>query len=263
VKAVRFGLEPIEPCLGRREASGFEKTAPRCWRNRGNHAQKLLSSTGSTCVLSLHHRACCTVGLGTQHQTKVSEREATEHELAVHDSPVWNFPISAIRSCVTPSSASRRSAGAIPARQRKDAPDSEREANSTEIRGAPLRPARQDQKITYLRSAQAPVRVSRFPSVSIDLPAGRHGLESQMLCASSLENGGARRRSDLRGMQMDLTNAPGAGRESPRCGMDASARTTNCIDSGAVSGADGLPRDTVAIQPVATAAVRRSDSHCN
>jgi energy-coupling factor transporter ATP-binding protein EcfA2 len=204
-EAVRSVSSQLKTIHGmEREAQDLKDSAALLEKS-GHHAQAFIESW-----IDLRTLSCTTAGAAlldweAQYQKKVSEREATERELAstLSQLELSNQRYTQLRDTVISLEAQRQG---IPALQRKDALDGEREAVNGRFAGTAAALLGQDQKMQQnLRSAQALSGLLALPSVSTDLPQVAT-LESQMLLRKSLETAALGDVDLPRYLQMDLTN---------------------------------------------------------
>jgi energy-coupling factor transporter ATP-binding protein EcfA2 len=204
-EAVRSVSSQLKTIHGmEREAQELKDSAALLEKSR-YHAQSYIEYWIDLRTLSCTIARAALLDWETQHQKKVSEHEATERELAstLSQLELSNQRYTQLRDTVISLEAQRRG---IPALQRKDALDSEREAINGRFAGTAAALLGQDQKMQHnLRSAQALSGLLAIPSVSIDLPQVAT-LESQMLVRKSLETAALGDVDLPRYLQMDLTN---------------------------------------------------------
>jgi len=187
-----------------REAQDLKDSAALLEKS-GHHAQSYIESWIDLRTLGYTAAAAALLEWEAQHQRNVSEREATERELAstLSQLVLSNQRYTQLRDTVISLEAQRQG---IPALQRKDALDSEREAVNGKFAGTAAALLGQDQKMQQnLRSVQALTGLLALPSVSIDLPQVAT-LESQMLLRKALETAALGDVDLPRYLQMDLTN---------------------------------------------------------
>jgi energy-coupling factor transporter ATP-binding protein EcfA2 len=204
-EAVRSVSSQLKTIHGmEREAQDLKDSAALLEKS-GHHAQSYIESWIDLRTLGYTAAAAALLEWEAQHQRNVSEREATERELAstLSQLVLSNQRYTQLRDTVISLEAQRQG---IPALQRKDALDSEREAVNGKFAGTAAALLGQDQKMQQnLRSVQALTGLLALPSVSIDLPQVAT-LESQMLLRKALETAALGDVDLPRYLQMDLTN---------------------------------------------------------
>jgi energy-coupling factor transporter ATP-binding protein EcfA2 len=204
-EAVRSVSSQLKTIHGmEREAQDLKDSAALLEKS-GHHAQSYIESWIDLRTLGYTASAAALLEWEAQHQRNVSEREATERELAstLSQLVLSNQRYTQLRDTVISLEAQRQG---IPALQRKDALDSEREAVNGKFAGTAAALLGQDQKMQQnLRSVQALTGLLALPSVSIDLPQVAT-LESQMLLRKALETAALGDVDLPRYLQMDLTN---------------------------------------------------------
>src|SRR5882757_3438265 len=204
-EAVRSVSSQLKTIHGMEREAQELKDSAALLEKSGSYAQSYIEYWIDLRSLSCTIARAALLEWETQHQKKVSEREGTERELAstLSQLELSNQRYTQLRDTVISLEAQRRG---IPALQRKDALDSEREAINGRFAGTAAALLGQDQKMQHnLRSTQALSGLLALPSVSIDLPQVAT-LESQMLLRKSLETAALGDVDLPRYLQMDLTN---------------------------------------------------------
>jgi len=204
-EAVRSVSSQLKTIHGmEREAQDLKDSAALLEKS-GYHAQTYIESWIDLRTMGCITAAAQLLEWEAQHQRKVSEREATERELAstLSQLELSNQRYTQLRDTVISLEAQRQG---IPALQRKDVLDSERDAVNGKFAGTAAALVGQDQKMQQnLRSVQALTGLLALPSASIDLPQVAT-LESQMLLRKALETAALGDVDLPRYLQMDLTN---------------------------------------------------------
>ena len=179
-EAVRSVSSQLKTIHGmEREAQDLKDSAERLER-AGHHAQSYIESW-----IDLRTLGCTTAGAAlrdweAQHQKKLAERETTERDLA---STSGQLELAAqrytqLRATVISLEAQRQG---VPALQRKDALDKERDTVNGKFGATAAVLIVQDQQVQRnVRAAQSLVGALGLPSVSVDLPQVAT-LESQAL----------------------------------------------------------------------------------
>jgi energy-coupling factor transporter ATP-binding protein EcfA2 len=204
-EAVRSVSSQLKTIHGMEREAQELKDSAALLEKSGHHAQSYIESWIELRTLSCTNAAAALLEWELRHQEKVSEREATERELAstLSQLVLSNQRYTQLRDTVISLEAQRQG---IPALQRKDALDSEREAVNGRFAGTAAALLGQDRKMQQnLRSVQALSGLLALPSVSIDLPQVAT-LESQMLLRKTLETAVLGDVDLPRYLQMDLTN---------------------------------------------------------
>jgi hypothetical protein len=204
-EAVRSVSSQLKTIHGMEREAQDLKDSAELLEKSGHHAQSYIESW-----IELRTLGCTTAGAAlqewaAQHQRKVAEREATERELASTSSQLELAAqrYTQLRATVISLEAQRQG---IPALQRKDALDQERDGVNAKFAGTAAVLLGQDQKVQRnLRSAQALSDLLGLPSVSADLPQAAT-LESQMLLRKTRETAQIGDLDLPRYLQMDLTN---------------------------------------------------------
>jgi energy-coupling factor transporter ATP-binding protein EcfA2 len=204
-EAVRSVSSQLKTIHGMEREAQELKDSAALLEKSGHHAQSYIESW-----IDLRTLGCTTAGAAlleweALHQKKVSEREATERELASTRSQLElaNQRYTQLRDTVISLEAQRQG---IPALQRKDALCNEREAVNGKFAVTAAALLGQDQKMQHnLCSAQTLSGLLALPSVSTDLPQVAT-LESQMLLRKALETAALGDVDLPRYLQMDLTN---------------------------------------------------------
>ena len=204
-EAVRSVSSQLKTIHGmEREAQDLKDSAALLEKS-GHHAQTYIESWIDLRTLGCTTAAAALLEWERQHQKKVSEREGTERELAstLSQLELSNQRYTQLRDTVISLEAQRQG---IPALQRKDALDGEREAVNGKFAGTAAALLGQDQKLQQnLRSVQALTGLLALPSASVELPQVAT-LESQMLLRKALETAALGDVDLPRYLQMDLTN---------------------------------------------------------
>ena len=204
-EAVRSVSSQLKTIHGMEREAQELKDSAALLEKSGHHAQSYIESWIDLRTLGCTTAAAALLEWEAQHQRNVSEREATERELAstLSQLVLSNQRYTQLRDTVISLEAQRQG---IPALQRKDALDSEREAVNGKFTGTAAALLCQDQKMQQnLRSVQALTGLLALPSVSIDLPQVAT-LESQMLLRKARETAALGDVDLPRYLQMDLTN---------------------------------------------------------
>ena len=204
-EAVRSVSSQLKTIHGmEREAQELKDSAALLERS-GHHAQAYVETWVELRTLACSAASAALNDLESQRHKKVNEREATERELAATRSQLElsNQRYTQLRDTVISLEAQRKG---IPALQRKDALESERQAVNGRFAGTAAALLGQDQKMQgNLRSAQALSNLLGLPSVSGEL-AQVVTLESHMLVRQALETAALGDVDLPRYLQMDLTN---------------------------------------------------------
>jgi Putative exonuclease SbcCD, C subunit/P-loop containing region of AAA domain len=204
-EAVRSVSSQLKTIHGMEREAQDLKDSAQLLEKSGHFAQSYIESW-----IDLRTLGCSTAIAGlleweTQHQKKLAEREATERELAATGS---RLELAAqrhtqLRATVISLEAQRQG---IPALQRKDALEKERDAVNGKFAGTAAVLLSQDQKVQRnLRSVQSLSGLLALPSVSVDLPQVAT-LESQMLLRKTAQTAQLGDLDLPRYLQMDLTN---------------------------------------------------------
>jgi energy-coupling factor transporter ATP-binding protein EcfA2 len=204
-EAVRSVSSQLKTIHGMEREAQELKDSAALLEKSGHHAQSYIESWIDLRTLGCTTAAAALLEWEAQHQRNVSEREATERELAstLSQLVLSNQRYTQLRDTVISLEAQRQG---IPALQRKDALDSEREAVNGKFAGTAAALLGQDQKMQQnLRAVQALTGLLALPSVSLDLPQ-MATLESQMLLRKALETAALGDVDLPRYLQMDLTN---------------------------------------------------------
>jgi len=204
-EAVRSVSSQLKTIHGMEREAQELKDSAALLEKSGHCAQSYIE-----CWIDLRTLACTAAAAAlleweTQHQKKVSERDSTERELtSTHGQlELSNQRYTQLRATVISLEAQRQG---IPALQRKDALDAEREAVNGKFAGTAAALLGQDQKMQRnLRAAQALSGLLAQPAVGSDLPQVAT-LESQMLLRKALETAALGDVDLPRYLQMDLTN---------------------------------------------------------
>jgi energy-coupling factor transporter ATP-binding protein EcfA2 len=204
-EAVRSVSSQLKTIHGMEREAQELKDSAALLEKAGHHAQSYIEYWIDLRTVSCTTATAALVECESQHQKKVTEREATDRDIAstLHELELSNQRYTQLRETVISLEAQRQG---IPALQRKDALDSERETVNGKIRGTAMALLGQDQKMQRnLRSAQALSELLALPSVSAELPQVAT-LESQMLLRKSMETAALGDIDLPRYLQMDLTN---------------------------------------------------------
>jgi hypothetical protein len=204
-EAVRSVSSQLKTIHGMEREAQELKDSAALLEKSGHHAQTYIESWIDLRTLGCTTATAALLEWEAQHQKKVSERETTERELAstLGRLELSNQRYTQLRDTVISLEAQRQG---IPALQRKDALDSEREAVNGRITGTAVALLGQDQKMQRnLRSTRALLELLTLPSVGTDLPQ-MATLESQMLLRKSMETAVLGDLDLPRYLQMDLTN---------------------------------------------------------
>ncbi len=204
-EAVRSVSSQLKTIHGMEREAQALKDSAALLEKAGHHAQSYIEFWIDLRTLACTNASAELLQWEVQHQKKVSEREATETDLAstLGRLELSNQRYTQLRDTVISLEAQRQG---IPALQRKDALDSEREAVNRRFAGTAAALLGQDQKMQQnLRSAQALSGLLAIPPVSIDLPQVVT-LESQALLRKALETAALGDVDLPRYLQMDLTN---------------------------------------------------------
>ncbi len=204
-EAVRSVSSQLKTIHGmEREAQDLKDSAALLER-AGHHAQSYIESW-----IDLRTLGCTTAGAAllaweAQYQKKTAERESTLRELAATRSQLQLAAQrhTQLRATVISLEAQRQG---IPALQRKDALERERDAVNAKFTGTAAALMGQDQKVQgNLRAAQSLTGLLTLPSLGADLPQAAT-LESHMLLRKTLETAPLGDVDLPRYLQMDLTN---------------------------------------------------------
>jgi hypothetical protein len=204
-EAVRSVSSQLKTIHGMEREAQELKDSAELLEKSGHYAQSYLESWIDLRTLSCTTAVAALLAWETQHQKKVSEREATLRDLA---STLSQLELAAqrhaqLRSTVISLEAQRQG---IPALQRKDALEKERDGVNAKFAGTAAVLLGQDQKVQRnLRAAQTLTGLLTLPSVGADLPDATT-LESQMLLRNTLATAALGDIDLPRYLQMDLTN---------------------------------------------------------
>jgi Putative exonuclease SbcCD, C subunit/P-loop containing region of AAA domain len=204
-EAVRSVSSQLKTIHGMEREAQDLKDSAELLEKAGHHAQSYIETWIDLRTLSCTIAGAALLAWETQHQKKVAEREATLRELASTGS---QLELAAqrhtqLRAAVISLEAQRQG---IPALQRKDALEKERDAVNAKFAPTAAVLLSQDQKVQRnLSAAQGLTGLLTLPSVSADLP-GAATLESQMLSRKTLETAPLGDMDLPRYLQMDLTN---------------------------------------------------------
>ena len=204
-EAVRSVSSQLKTIHGMEREAQDLKDSAELLETAGHHAQNYIESW-----IDLRTGGCITAGAALsewekQQQKKVAEREATERDLASTSS---QLELAAqrhtqLRTTVISLEAQRQG---IPALQRKDMLDKERDAVNAKFAGTAAMLIAQDQQAQRnLRAVHALTDLLALPSVSAELPDAAT-LESQMLVRETAQTAALGDVDIPRYLQMDLTN---------------------------------------------------------